>query len=93
MALEDDSALQHRRHRPTGTAQVDKQRLRKRPATGRAETGLRFAADQLTGPGVTFPSLAVQRLYTGEQTGSEPEPGQHAEKLHRVLPPMAEQRP
>ena len=53
----------------------------------------RFAADQLTGSGIAFPRLAVQCLYAGEQTGGEPEPGQHAEKLHRVLPPMTEQRP
>lgn len=91
-SLERHSPLQHRRNRPTRTPQVHKQLLGKcSPARG-TETGLGFAPNQFAGPGVTVPRLAVQGLYAREQAGGEPQPGQHAEKLHRVLPPVAQQR-
>ncbi len=91
MPLEREACLQHWRHRPTRAAQTDKHLLREGRAIRCAQTGLGFATDQLAGTGVTFPRLTVQRLHAGQQAGRQPQSGQHAEKLHRVLTPMAEQ--
>ncbi|MNI21333.1 hypothetical protein D3C73_748510 [compost metagenome] len=93
MALERHPPLQNRGHRPPHASQFDKQGLGKRPATGRTEAGLGFAADHLAGPGVTVTRLAVQRLHARQQTSRKPKPGQHTAQLHRMASPVAEQRP
>ena len=90
--LERQATLQHRRHRPALTPKVNEPLLREGRAVRRAEAGLGFAADQLAGPRVTVPRLTVERFDSGQQAGGQPQPGQHAEKLHRMAPPVTEQR-
>ena len=92
VALECQPALQYRRHRPALTAQLDKPALGKQRTVRRTQAGLRFAADHLAGPRIAVACLAVQCLDAGEQTGGQPQPGQHTEKLHGMAPPVAEQR-
>ncbi|MNO72439.1 hypothetical protein D3C76_633880 [compost metagenome] len=91
LALQAHTALQQRRDRPAGAAQFDEVVLREQSAIAGDQHLLLRPAEQTLDPRVAVAGLGVQRLHAGPQRGRQPQPGEHAEELRGMPPPMAGQ--
>src|SRR5207245_6690451 len=86
-----DPALNNRRYRPAGAAQVDKQLLRKGPTVATDQHCRSRAAESCGRAVVTSARLQVQRLHAAPQRGCGNQTDQQGRELHRMPPPMAQE--
>ena len=86
-----DPALQHRRDRPAGAAELDEQLLRKGRGIRRDQHRRARAAEGRRGAVIGVAGLLVDRLHAAPQRGRRDQPDQERRELHLVAPPMAEQ--
>ncbi|MNJ37147.1 hypothetical protein D3C77_319560 [compost metagenome] len=92
LAGEAQAALQYRRSLPAQLAQLQVERLVEPLTVTRHQLRVQRPRHHCTGAGIVIACLAVQRLDASPQCRGQPQPGQDAETLQAMAPPVAQQR-
>jgi hypothetical protein len=92
-ALPPPRPLEDRRDRPALAPQRHVVRDREPPAVARHHRRHRVAPEHGGGPRIARPRLGVQRLHPGPERGRDHQPDDQGGELHRMPPPMPDERP